>query len=931
MLCSRNLGERSLTSVHVTESKVPPLPDPMMRTTGLSRAGAFSSWMMRRSKPNPVSHGLGAAAMDAEERMARQIWELKNVLRSKAVSVDFWQILLEGLVEITGAQCSYVSRRAPDETTNILGLDDHPGEEPKGAGTQRMVAIASYQDDGKGKTRIYHCQEYVSEHSLTQDQVILIPHSLSNGFPIMANAFSLDMMPYDAILSVPISHGTEHIGQMGILWTRDGLKSRASLTWGCIKMFLHALEDLVQLQVVNLIAEEQSTTVPEKLPETEVPHCCKMSFKPYARSVSHELRTPMQGVVGMLDLIQSSIKDLAHADGAKRSAIIQSMAANIEVAQDSSMRAIYAADNMVHAYDLDMEIPSELDLFSQPEKEVVMVRRNSLLPLETAAAPMERSTSTLDTSLPVPPIKVHKKTYRTRPRSSSSPPQGRMPLESTFKRSASIVPTSGIVSPCTSSPTPPGTVALIFDATGQVLLNSRPVKLRQLLHDVVHECLRIGNRPERTKTIERELGELVVVTMKGRDGNTYDIKIELIVSYDVPDFIMIDELALKKLISCVFHNAVKFCDSGWIQLHVSIPHPSSRFVIFSILDTGCGIKSAFLPNLFKPFSREDPSITRSLDGLGLGLMVAKGLARKMGGDVWCEWTSTKGPMTGAEFRIRLPISPGNTPSSLPGTPLKTPGTFIHSNMARTSLDNMEPLVGSLRLDARRIIANPVSPPAAAVPPPSTTSTRYLTIARGESSKTPSTVVTPPSRSTTRSPCSSSSPPPVPSRQQRPTITLPPPIEMNFPLNLSRRLSISYRFPNLRVLVAEDNTVNRKLAVNALEKLGLAPKNIVTAADGLEAIRAMEEDSPQGEPDISLVLMDLWMPRCDGYEAAKKILAMQKYKDVLSGRSTVTILAVSADVTRETGKKAMEVGMMGFVAKPYRMVDLERILLEHVNR
>lgn len=206
------------------------------------------------------------------------------------------------------------------------------------------------------------------------------------------------------------------------------------------------------------------------------------------------------------------------------------------------MRAIYAADNMVHAYDLDMEIP-DIDI---PETYGLplgdggpMTRRNSLMPLKINTSPIERSTTTTaDISLPASPTKVKKRTLRTRPRSSSSPPQGRMPLESTFKRSSSIVPTSGMVYPCTSSPTPPGTVALIFDATGQVLLNSRPVKLREFLHDVIHQCLRMGGRPESTRTVGLELGEIVTVTTKGNDKEPVTTTIELSVAYEVPNFII---------------------------------------------------------------------------------------------------------------------------------------------------------------------------------------------------------------------------------------------------------------------------------------------------------------------------------------------------------------------------------------------------------
>jgi len=305
-----------------------------MRTTGIhSPAGAFSAWMMRRSKPGPFSSGLCAAALDAEEKAAREIWELKTVLRSKAASDDFWQILVEGMVEITGAQSSFVARRIQDDVDNAP-TEDHPCVDPKCTGTQKMLAIASCLDDGRGKRKIYHLQEYVTEHSLAQEKVILIPHSLTEKHPIMKNILSLDFIPYEAMLCVPLSYGTESMTQMGLLWTREGLHSRPPMTWGCITMILHALEDLVQSHLVNQLAAEQATTTPGELPDAEFPHCCKISFKPYARNVSHELRTPMQGVVGMLDLIQASIKDLAAATKTHtRRSIVKSLLENIEVAQ----------------------------------------------------------------------------------------------------------------------------------------------------------------------------------------------------------------------------------------------------------------------------------------------------------------------------------------------------------------------------------------------------------------------------------------------------------------------------------------------------------------------------------------------------------------------------------------------------------------------
>lgn len=124
----------------------------------------------------------------------------------------------------------------------------------------------------------------------------------------------------------------------------------------------------------------------------------------------------------------------------------------------------------------------------------------------------------------------------------------------------------------------------------------------------------------------------------------------------------------------------------------------------------------------------------------------------------------------------------------------------------------------------------------------------------------------------------------------------------------------------------------------LSKLGYA--DIYEAHDGAEAVRQMSLDRrARGEKPVDVVLMDLWMPTMDGYEAAEKILAMDREQrgqgtpsenDDGRGRRKpgVTVLAVSADVTDSALERANEVGMEGFMTKPYKLMDLERLIVEY---
>lgn len=309
-------------------------------------------------------------------------------------------------------------------------------------------------------------------------------------------------------------------------------------------------------------------------------------------------------------------------------------------------------------------------------------------------------------------------------------------------------------------------------------------------------------------------------------------------------------------------------------------------MLFTIADTGEGIPADFLPKLFKAFSREDESMTRQRDGLGLGLLVAKGIARKMGGELWCERTATQGPQKGTEFQIRLPLTPSDVSSSVPGTPVVNPGTplttptgtNLPNPLANWSLDVVQtrrsPFTGPSPLQDEQFAS---SPPLAPVPAPEPT-------------------------------------PKTPPPQPRPIRAKKPPA---YDRNLGNKMP-------LRILVAEDNKINRKLLMSMLKKLGYT--EIFEACDGVEAVQLMDVD--RGDSPVDVILMDLWMPRMDGYEAAERILAMPRYAKGPDGKKKITVLAVSADATTEALEKTSAVGMEGFMTKPYKLVDLERLLVEY---
>jgi len=368
----------------------------------------------------------------------------------------------------------------------------------------------------------------------------------------------------------------------------------------------------------------------------------------------------------------------------------------------------------------------------------------------------------------------------------------------------------------------------------------------------------------------------------------------------------VDERDLAKLVSCVFLNAIKFTEHGKVSLKAGLSL-KSRYIVISVLDTGPGIPQAFQPYLFKPFSREDDSLTRQKEGLGLGLLVAKGLARRIGGDLVCVRSDVTGPNRGSEFELRVPISSTDVNSGS-NTPARTP------SRSRGSME--EDLPTPYRFSRYRSSVEQKRPPPQRKTASVSKTPEPTSIAKATSPLLPSSL-------SRRNSLSQRTSPP----HRRPSTKKVPMHDRN----------LAKKYP-LTFLVAEDNKINRKLLVNMLSKLGYT--TVHEAHNGAEAVHQMSIDrAARNERPIDVILMDLWMPTMDGYQATEKILAMEKEKrekkmegedddDRARRKPGVTVLAVSADVTDSALGRASEVGMDGYMTKPYTLLDLQRLIVEY---
>jgi len=119
--------------------------------------------------------------------------------------------------------------------------------------------------------------------------------------------------------------------------------------------------------------------------------------------------------------------------------------------------------------------------------------------------------------------------------------------------------------------------------------------------------------------------------------------------------------------------------------------------------------------------------------------------------------------------------------------------------------------------------------------------------------------------------------------------------------------------NLRVLLAEDNAVNRTLAVRVLERRG---HTVLVAENGCEVLAILAQER------VDVILMDIQMPEMDGFQATAAIREMEK-----TSGGHLPIVALTANAMRGDGERCLSQGMDAYLAKPFRIADLDRVLGE----
>ncbi|MDD5410544.1 MAG: two-component regulator propeller domain-containing protein [Methylobacter sp.] len=293
---------------------------------------------------------------------------------------------------------------------------------------------------------------------------------------------------------------------------------------------------------------------------------------------------------------------------------------------------------------------------------------------------------------------------------------------------------------------------------------------------------------------------------------------------ETPRQLLGDSLRLSQILINLVNNAVKFTERGEVTVTVMLEEQRGETVLlkYTITDTGIGMTSEQISNLFQPFSQADTSITRHYGGTGLGLAISKQLAESMGGRIWADSELDKGSTF--SFTASFYVAEAFFPSE-------------------KEVELIRPIDESIFID---------------------TITELLA--------------------------------PLPSHSIH--------LEQN-----REQMDVAVHLAGHRILLIEDNAINRELTAELLADLGI---DVETAENGLAGVTRATSEA------FDLVLMDIQMPGMNGLTATRLIRAEEHLRDL-------PIIAMTAQAMSSDREKSLAAGMNDHITKPVNPTKLAETL------
>ncbi|HEY1328372.1 MAG TPA: GAF domain-containing protein [Casimicrobiaceae bacterium] len=408
---------------------------------------------------------------------------------------------------------------------------------------------------------------------------------------------------------------------------------------------------------------------------------------------------------------------------------------------------------------------------------------------------------------------------------------------------------------------------------------------------------------------------------------------------EVPPAVIGDVTRLRQVMINLLSNAVKFTDQGEVVLTVtSQPLPGGRVeVVFSVRDTGIGLSHEGMSRLFESFSQADSSTTRKYGGTGLGLAISKRLAELMGGRMWAH---SEGAGRGATFSFSIAVPAGELPQARHREFIGVQPALRDKRVLVVDDNATNRRVLALQASKWGMVCEATESPRQALAwledgrafdlavldmhmpemdgvdlarnvrerRPALPLVLFSSLGRrevGDDDALFAAYLAKPMRQSQLFDTLAGLL--MPDIAQKPVPVAPAATRLD--------AHMAAQHP-LRILLAEDNVVNQKLALRILQQMGYRAD---LASNGIEAVESVRRQA------YDVVLMDVQMPEMDGLDAARTICARW------GPQERPRIVAMTANAMQGDREMCFAAGMDDYLTKPIRVERLVEVLSQVASR
>ncbi len=438
--------------------------------------------------------------------------------------------------------------------------------------------------------------------------------------------------------------------------------------------------------------------------------------------------------------------------------------------------------------------------------------------------------------------------------------------------------------------------------------------------------LELEAHPFNLRTTIEEAFDLISLraSEKGLELNTF-------IEDGTPEHLVGDATRLRQIIVNLLSNAVKFTTEGEIVLEARVSEPVAEeegaliTLTVHVRDTGMGIPADRLAHLFEPFTQVDVSTTRRFGGTGLGLAISRHLSELMGGRMWA--VSTPGQGSTFSFTFQASPAPPRAEAYLERHPEHLTGRrllIVDDNETNRRLLRlfalkwgMEPVEASSAREALDLLEDGLKCDVAVLdmqmPEMDGLMLANAIQLEGHLPGLPLVLLTSMADAGLRHAAETSGFRAMLYKPLKPaqlfevlSALFAKPSAKEDLKDAALRLPILADELPLRILLAEDNVVNQKVAVRLLERLGYRPD---LAANGLEVLGAVTRQR------YDVILMDVQMPEMDGLTATRRLI------QTVPRHRRPRIVAMTASALDTDRQQCIEAGMDDFVSKPFTFESL----------